>query len=318
MKKYLLSLLAFVCFVNAKGQTRFNFTDSTGTWHVASTYPAATPQNTGFCATTTITYGFKGDTLIGSNIWRKIFYTSDTNFSYTTINLKRAGYLRSVNNVVLYMDTLLQLDTLYNFNFHVGDSAFYNICPQAPYVHVLSIDSIIINGGYHKRFYFSEPTPPCPNVFTYMKEIWIEGIGSVHGPLNPLHPHLTSTEFPDTVNLTCYKHSDTLIWNNIYYADCYTNIVLTVGIKQEVDINNRLSVYPNPTTNSLQVTFSGNIIPATCQMILVTDVLGNELIQQPYSSPSGQAGGVAIDISNLPAGVYFVRLGSSTQKFIKE
>jgi hypothetical protein len=36
-----------------------------------------------------------------------------------------------------------------------------------------------------------------------MDEIWIEGIGSIHGPLSPHNPRKFSEEIPDSLMLTC-------------------------------------------------------------------------------------------------------------------
>ena len=104
---------------------------------------------------------------------------------------------------------------------------------------------------------------------------------------------------------------------NIYIADASNNRIRKVcvsicagaGISQYSNLNTNFSVYPNPSNSVINVVadFSPSFEMTIC------DVLGNVLI----SSPLGRSGG-AIDVSGLSNGVYFVRVGTATQKFIKQ
>jgi photosystem II stability/assembly factor-like uncharacterized protein len=64
-----------------------------------------------------------------------------------------------------------------------------------------------------------------------------------------------------------------------------------------------LNIFPNPTTNEIQITSSGGNIS-------IRDPLG-----RVYSVPRN---GNMLDISSLPSGVYFVSDGVSRAKFVKE
>lgn len=81
------------------------------------------------------------------------------------------------------------------------------------------------------------------------------------------------------------------------------------GIREVNDNSNQLLIYPNPASNTLQLSLSGNH-----EAVEITDVLGNELIHEYVSMQQGKA---SIDISSLSGGVYFIKTSKGTQKFIK-
>jgi len=111
------------------GQAINHFDDIDSKWNVAKTYPAANQQNPDFVATTTTVYGFQGDTLIDNELWFKFYSTSDSMFQS---DLLYHGLLRVENNKVFYLDTLNQLDALYDFSLNVGDSVLYDLNGMFP------------------------------------------------------------------------------------------------------------------------------------------------------------------------------------------
>ena len=80
---------------------------------------------------------------------------------------------------------------------------------------------------------------------------------------------------------------------------------------ETIDAKNDFYIYPNPTSSILNVDFR---IQNEKTEVQVIDVLGNEVI--PKSKIVNQK--CTLDVSSLPAGVYFIRASTSTQKFIKE
>lgn len=300
-KLFTITLIFLAKFV--WGQTA-DFVDMNATWNVAETYPAATPQNIGFAATTTKTYGFSGDTLINSIAWNQMYYTSDSTFSSSS-KLTKAGYVRSQNNRVLFMNTTFKPDTIYNFNFQVGDSVKYDFSYKSSYIFVTNIDSILLSGKYHKRFFFSEPGGPT--AFTHLNEIWIEGIGSIHGPLFPASPREFTYEVPDSMKVTCYKINSTQIWSNPYYKNCYTNIILSVH--EFHDKEEKVLVFPNPVSSELTIQ-----LPQTTNEehhISLFDMQG-KLIQKKNCKNSNQ---LAIDTNNLENNMYFLKIESGNRVF---
>lgn len=281
-----------------------HFENPDSKWYVAETYPDADPDNPTFAATTTTVFGFQGDTLINGDTWRKMYATSDELFLN---NLELIGVTRVESNLVLFRDTLNQLDTLYNFSLNVGDSVLYNINGNyLEWLDILEIDSIQINGDYYKRFHLDEPTM---SAFDELDEVWIEGIGSIHGPLFPRYPEKFSSEIPDSMLLTCSFSSGQEVWNHPNYDECYVNNVLNLRGYSEIEF----TVYPNPFQSEVYVQSKNDDI---IQEVTISNHLGQEIRRiNDYSTND------IIDLRSLDSGVYFLRIqgdrGSTTKRIIK-
>ncbi len=312
MRKNLTFLLILgfkLCFA----QSLINFADSTATWSVAKTFPAGTMQFPSFAATKTKTYGYISDTLIGTSSWNKIYFTNDSVFSVASNNTF-AGYISSDNGFAFYIDTLFIVDTLYNFDLQIGDSVNYDFGAGAcnTYLYVSTVDSIVINGVYHKRFFFTEPAT-CPNALTLLNEVWMEGIGSIHGPLFPHNPTVFSTENSDSMLLTCFKLNDSLTWSNPNYSDCYNNIVLSVHELNES--NNEILVFPNPTSAVLKIDLPNNADKNF--LVSIFDMQGKMIRQKNYRSIP-----IIIDVETLENNFYLLKVESEKRiyrtKFSKQ
>ncbi|PID94750.1 MAG: hypothetical protein CSA95_02320 [Bacteroidetes bacterium] len=304
MKKLLIIFLTISTMIGFS-QNSINFVDPNATWNVASTYPNANPENPDFVETTTTVFGFIGDTLIGSESWLKFYSTPDSNFMN---NFTYLGNFRGENGFVFFMDTLNSIDTIYNFNLQVGDSVSYPFGYGSHYLQIENIDSIEINGEFHKRFFIEEP--PYPPMI--MSEIWIEGIGSVHGPLFPKYPRVFSDEIPDSLNLTCYKVDNSIVWNNPFYDDCYISIILSLS---EIE-KGKFKIFPNPVNDRLTVEIPKKEIGD--YMISIIDIHGKILIKENYN----QFGKIEINTTSLKNSFYIIQIEFGNkiyrQKFIKE
>lgn len=78
-----------------------------------------------------------------------------------------------------------------------------------------------------------------------------------------------------------------------------------LNVNENVNDNVRMSLYPNPAVDQLNVNLSKNA------EIAVYNVMG-----QMIFAKEGHVGINNLDLSSLNAGVYFVKAGSETQKFI--
>lgn len=300
--KQILAVISIVCPLFLTAQTVNHFENESSIWFVADTYPNGNQQNPSFVETVTTVFGFQGDTTIQGEQWFKTYSSLDSTF---TTNLEYQGLLREDNGYVFFQDTTSALDTLYNFNLEVGDSVLYNFWGQfEEYIHVAEIDSVPINGEMYKRLSFDEPIFG----FFLMDEKWIEGIGSVHGPLFPLNPEAFSEEMPDILDLVCTHVDEILYWENQSYDQCLVNIIL--GAENTVSFD--VDIYPNPATE--QVFIEQHHLNAG--KFLVRDFLGRTVI-----SGSLRSNKHLVDLSELNSGVYFVTvlLNSSTltQKIVK-
>ena len=104
-----------------------------------------------------------------------------------------------------------------------------------------------------------------------------------------------------------------------YYFDDISLIENTsVGIVEQSNKSEVFSLWPNPANDVLNIEFSHTEIssaPQTHYNIIITDVVGREVLQQQYNK--------AIDVSLLQEGIYFLSVYKNntllqTKKFIKE
>jgi len=97
---------------------------------------------------------------------------------------------------------------------------------------------------------------------------------------------------------------------NMYIADEHNQRIRMVtnaeaaGIAQFASSNEQINIYPNPATNSLQVSFAGNIENST---LVITDMMGNTVKQLAVSSKQ-----VSINVSDLNEGVYTISISHTT------
>lgn len=298
----LLSILLLPSILWGQGVNHFDNLDSK--WNVAKTYPAANQQNPNFVATTTMVFGFQGDTIINSEQWFKLYSTNDSLFQNDLVYL---GLLRAENSKVFYIDTLNQFDTLYDFSLNVGDSVLFDLYGMYPeWLQVVHVDSIQINGDYYKRLKFDEPSI---SAFDWVDEEWIEGIGSKHGPLFPAFPIKFSEEMPDSMLVTCTFSNSQQVWQHPSYQICYVNIALGVDQLEIYDFK----IYPNPFTDRIHIENIG----LKQYELTILNSLGQIKKQVQVNSEN-----TIIDLAELKAGIYFLRIDNTvkamTMKIIKK
>ena len=206
------------------------------------------------------------------------------------------------NDQILLRDTLNQLDTLYDFSLNIGDSVFYTINgADQEWIDVIAIDSIQLNGSYYKRFHFDEP---AVSAFDALDEVWIEGIGSIHGPLFPKYPRKFSSEIPDSMFLTCSFALNQQVWQHPSYFNCYVSKVW--GLRQNEYM--RVTVAPNPFRDKIVIRSPHERI----RTIAIMNQLGQVLkVITDYNADQ------SIDLSNLKSGVYFLKIQGKQDSLLK-
>jgi hypothetical protein len=293
--KIILSLLLFPTLIF--GQITNHFENVNSKWYVAKTFPSANMQNPNFVATTTTVFGFHGDSLYNGETWYKLYSTQDSLFISSLIY---QGLIRAENNRILFIDSLNQLDTLYNFNLVIGDSVLFNLDGQFPEkIPVIDIDSIQINGQFYRRFKFAEP---LMNAFSELNEVWIEGIGSIHGPIFPNTPRQFAQEIPDSLILICTYSNSQQYWQHLSFNSCYLNIVLGSDRITETD----LKIYPNPFQDNVKI----KLTRADNYEINIFNSSGQKLIQKIITSDI-----LAIDLTTLIDGIYFITVDSNSSRW---
>lgn len=112
------------------------------------------------------------------------------------------------------------------------------------------------------------------------------------------------------VNEYSFVHGSPIIGKNYYrlkVVDKDGAFVYSTTIIVDFAGSNKISVYPNPFTSTLQVTGNGNK-----NTVRVLDVNGKVVLTQVFSGA-----GIVLDVSNLAAGTYMVQVndGSKPQLF---
>ncbi len=238
-------VLSLLMSIYSFGQD-FNASDMI--WKVAKQEVNATPNYPSNVDTLTNVYGLIGDTIIENQIWKKMYFSNNENLDLNPVLL---GYTIQNEHIVTFKDTNNNNHQLYNFDLNIGDSVQYfeDEGVDYDYIFVENIDSILINGNFKKQFHFSTSLfPPF-----FLNEIWIEDIGSIHGPLFPINPQHFSNELPNHKKLTCCYFESDIIWDNPNYDYCYYHIVLPSPnfIQDGKQWNVRLSNFSNYGTEIL-------------------------------------------------------------------
>lgn len=291
MKKLKLIILFLVIKLCVNAQTYFPLPDSNAVWTVF---------HYGQTGTDIQKFGMYGDTIINSLSYKKIY--EDWAPIFNINNASYRGAIREINKKIFIVHFTNNSETLlYDFNLNVGDTAKVITYSGWQYAYkVASVDSINLNGQYHKRWKFNQYNP----TFHY-EEYWIEGIGSSFGLLSPLW-----SGSDNCFTLLCASQDSTLIYqysipNN---PDCYwpitydcEGVLNPVGITEINPKEDRVVLFPNPFTNSAILKISTELNNATLK---IYDVLGQEVLTNSHLN--GQE--IKINRGNLSSGNYYYKL----------
>ena len=138
----------------------------------------------------------KGDTIVNGKLYKKL--TEDNQFRFC---------LRQEGSRIYTIGGNFQYESLwYDFSLNPGDTI---TCGRyQPVMQVMQVDTIIVNGIARRRLAMASY---ADNKMIFERfgiyvgatlDIWVEGIGSVHGPLSPY--------------VYCF-----IIGNNVRLLDCY-------------------------------------------------------------------------------------------------
>ncbi len=256
---------------------------------------------------------FNGDTIINGNQYYKLFETG--------FHLDQPGgqqgicptyyypYTQNTNSLVRYdqkkilvWSTLTNQDEVFlDYNLHVGDT-ITNVGFSKPFganikIPITSMDSILVNGTYLKRFYYAGAMG---------QKYVIEKIGSIQGFLE-----VYSYDFENGSSLNCYSENQVTLYNE---PSSSSTCDITLDLKETISQQENISIIPNPAINELKVfTKNGEQI----NKVQIKNYLGQIVTTL---NPSNSLN--TYDISSLHSGIYFILVetskGNICKKIIKQ
>lgn len=225
-----------------------------------------------------------------------------TDFSGDTIPVpdegNKLGYLyENHNKQVFYLNMycctgVLNLLLVYDFSKLPGDTIMFttdttSLVYARNYLVVSFIDSVFVDNSYRKQFHFSNSD-----------DVWIEGIGSVHGVLFPINNLFDCICEPW---LVCYKYENETKYMNTGFQTCYPGRSSSFVMKE--DRGTFMKIYPNPVHGCSLVSWD----------LPVDRSSGYEIYNASGSMvEKGIPGGnsLVIESNSFSRGIYFIRVYS--------
>lgn len=237
-------------------------------------------------------YTINGDTAINSLIYNKIWVSGDSLSTW-----QYQGLLREESKVVYYIPPNGIEGVLYDFNLEIGDTAYVNniFCSDIP-IYVIDIDTVDYFGISRKRWLLGEDG--------YVKESWVEGIGSLNGPL---HTNFEYCLICPSWNLLCYHNNDTLEYIMDGNTDCYQS---TVGINeghQEIGI----VIYPNPIRKGGNIYIETNSIPKNINIFNSVGLLVKNIVSIIDTK-------IQVETNDFEPGLFFITITTKKNRIITQ
>ncbi len=291
MVRSLLVFLFFLTLSSGFGQSTVyrHFPDSNAVWREANyTNPCVCSMSCTNSCGRELQYYIQGDTAIGAYSYHKIYLTDAYFFNGNQATpttsfwagLRQDTMLRKVycsipsKNV---QDTLLC-----DFNLNVGDTLKgYLARPSLWILTVDSIDSVLVGTSYRKRINFGPQLGTSEYKF-------IEGVGFAAGLF------YNGWTMEDGGQLICFMENSKALYPD---SNCTQYLF---GIDQFENKKNELMVFPNPTSEKLFFEIRDN----ETWTVEILDLLGARIKYFRANSKQEE------DISEMKAGVYFVRISS--------
>lgn len=218
MRITLIAFLFFLCSLHSFAQNYFPFPTDSAKWKVR--YNSSASQCLYLLAE--FQYIMNGDTIIGSNTYKKIYKTGvayDQGCYITSWGYD--GAIREDSNKHIFLRWTNSDTLLYDFNLNVGDTVKGYLANNCYAIVVDSIDSVLVQTSFRKRFNCSTHNAS----FCFSNISIIEGIGGTQGLLCPMGG--AESRFV----LDCFALNGQTI-----YPDTITSCPLIVaGMQNEID-----------------------------------------------------------------------------------
>ena len=118
-----------------------------------------------------------------------------------------------------------------------------------------------------------------------------------------------------TDNISDIKHQTSNLYYRLKQIDLDgKNTLSDIRVVSLNHVNNDLNIYPNPAINELFVELSSQQ-NSTEVFMEIFDLKGSKMMN--FNQTLSSANTITMDISNLDAGMYFLKLNNKVVKFIK-
>lgn len=299
-----LACAAIASGLSAQAQVNFPFPDSAATWVQYFEVMVTPPPFPQFEVQGISNICLNGlDTVIDGASYRKV---EQCNAGYIGALRQDPGQVffvpaDSIQEYLLYDFTLAIGDTAHDV--YVDDGLAFSGASASPALVNYVVDQV---GQVAGRTWLRLRQP-----WGGPDQVWVEGFGSSYGLFSQQDPINVSGYW---YGIACMSHLDT-VW---YFGEWGIDSVPGTSCSpQYVGLPERdgmaLVAYPNPTNDQVWVRTEGT----TPNSVSVTDHLGRGVEVPVRLNP----GGVAIDLTEVSAGLYFVTManarGSSTLRVLK-
>ena len=268
----------------------------------------------------TLIYNIENDTIIEQQLYKKISYKGYDDWFYDFSIYSGIREDTIEGKVFVYGKPFGEILTC-DFSLAIGDTFFFpQYDPQcldqymvdlnrhngfmvADSIYYIDGKKVITFDGPYYRWGEEIRKYDLYNFAHYLQElVFIEGVGPNYGPLGwYCVPRMLLCTHKDN-DLVYMQREDLGCW----YYECPSNV-------NEIMLD-RINIYPNPTTGELTITN----YELKIMNVDVYDVYGRKLQSKIVNLQSE----IVINISHLPAGVYFVKIrteaGEVVRKVVKE
>ncbi len=296
MKKLFPSIVfLFLSFSQIKAQTYIPFIENSKIWAVANIlYYYPIPN---YRIITTRSSKFINDTSSWNGKTYQVLYSTSDPVQGNWNEDFYYGY-REENKKVYKSEIYSDIEYLiYDFSLAVGDSMYVDSMYYYPnYAHVISVDSVLVGNAFRKRIQFDNPP-----------EVWIEGIGSLFSPFDPIRWCMSMGAGP---LLLCVSDSTGNLYMNPEYNSCYLDTTMTHR-KEYGSGNTEVKIRSNPMHESCVIYIGG--ITSKFTGYNLYNSAGFLVRKEPIQNTE-----FTLFRNDLPAGIYLLQLtGENASKSIR-
>ena len=303
--KSIFIIFSLLFLTNSQAQV---WIDNNATWHYDWTC-------IGIGGTHEISY--TQDTLINGVSYQKIegtktsFYIQqDGSYQQGNTNTYLAG-ITYVNGDTVFYQNNNEFFPMLNFGAQIGDSWVIatenpepsNMCGDTSKVIVTNIGTLTINAIDYRTITIES----VANSPYYLQGTYVERFGQVSGSIGfPLFPILYICNPNDIVDwcfvsFNCFEDDSFSLYN-----PSGNSCTFSLGVKD--NRKKTLSIYPNPVNTELNIELD---LKETTNCLIYNsfgEIVMSKKIENNFTK---------LDVSNLPKGLYFIKIGQVFETFIK-